>query len=159
MAPRRVIGTGILIAWALVPTGCATLDRERHSLIFRPLAHRYRGLTETERRELELFEQTRITKGPSAFGDSVGGAAFKPFHYCHRHQSYHIPESIAAVGLAPVELPAAIGTQMAAIAVVGVYQLPGRLAGWATGVWESVFPPPPPPPPAPPDEPGRRTRS
>lgn len=162
MDARRTIGLAILAIAAFAPVACNTLDRERHSLIFRPPAHRYRALTDGERQELELFERTRITTGPSAFADSVGGAPFKPFHYCHRCQSYHIPESIAAVGLAPVELPAAIGTQMASIAVVGLYGtitgLPSTVARMATGVWETFFPAPAPPPP-PPDDPDRQKRS
>lgn len=137
---RRWSLTAGVLALSLGVVSCAVLDRERHSLIFRPPAHRYHTLTDAEREELALFQKTRVTSGPTAFAESVGGQPFQPFRYCHRHKTYHVPESIAAIGLAPVEFPATISSFMATVAVTGSYRW---VSDRVSALWRLFVPAPP----------------
>ena len=133
-------------------SGCGILNRQDYSLIIRRPAHQYRRLSEVEKEELELFERTRITSS-DGFRRAYTCEPFRPFTYCINHDSYHVPESIAAIILAPVEYPTVLGGDLTGVAV---RETPGLVVGLASQVgagavwlWESVFPPPEPEPPRP----------
>jgi hypothetical protein len=161
----RALGPKALLLLAVVAgvslPGCGVLDRPRYSLVIRKPAHRYRELTEVEREELELYERTRVSRSP-AFRDSVSYEPFRPFRYCHVHDSYHVPESMVACAVAPVEYPTAIGAQLGTILVVGLGRQIGalgeRVGEAAVYAWESVFPPRPEPPVEPEPEEERAAR-
>jgi len=139
------LGTRLLFGLALVlGTGCGVFDRESYSIIIRKPAHQYHELTEVEKEELALYEPTRVVSS-DGFVSSVAYEPFTPFRYCHRHDSYHVSESLASIVLAPVEYPAAVGGDLGAITVRGSFAFVGGLgqliASGATWMWERVFPP------------------
>lgn len=147
----------LALASASLP-GCRVFDRQRYSLVIRKPAHQYHELTELEKEELELYERTRVSSS-DGFRDAIAYEPFRPFRYCHLHDSYHVSESLVACVVAPVEYPAAISGDMGTTLVVGLghaVAAGGRAVGSAAvWVWESVFPPSQEPPIVPPDREGR----
>ena len=130
-------------------TGCTILDRESYSLIIRKKSHRYRKLSTEEK---ERIEQVRATADQNPFtrcADHLPAprgevnervpdfylslVPFRPFVYCHHHESSHIFESVTAILAAPVEYPLA----MTASVVVGPLTRPGQF-GWGSDDWNSL---------------------
>jgi len=135
---------------AAVSGGCAGLDRESYSLIIRKPAHQYRDLTPSEKEELALYDRTRVCDA-DGFHSRIAYEAFRPFSYCRRHRSCHVPESAAALLLAPVEYPTTLGGYVGLAMAKGVMEVPGRigrfLSNAAVWTWEQAFPPRREPPP------------
>jgi len=93
MALRKIALLGLLAL-----TGCAAIDRESYSAAFAKKAHRYREPSSTEKALAAEFAPGEPDLG-------LDRAGFKPFAYCHLHQTTHPAESALAVGAAPVEYP------------------------------------------------------
>lgn len=131
--------TGCCLAMLLFSvSGCAGLDRESYSLFYRKPAHQYRKLDKWQREELERYETTRINPS-DGFTSSVAYEAFRPFTYCHRHQSYHIGESVSAFALFPVEAPASVSLYMGGIGARGIGEVGKNFARGVSWLWGEVF--------------------
>ena len=144
------------LAFALCGAGCAGLDRESYSLIYRNPAHQYEPLSPWQQEELERYEATRVSKS-GGFVASVAYQPFRPFRYCHRHDSYHVGESVGAFAMAPVEFPVSVGVYMGTIGALGVASFGQRVARNVAWAWNEIFGSPDPP--RIPDDPDRDERS
>ncbi len=96
------------------------MDRDSYSLVIRKKTHRYRPLSPVEKQAIDEPKVKGIDPGKR---DLLKAALapdlepFKPFDYCHHHQSAHTLESVFAVGAAPLEYPAMVTITLGVIAV------------------------------------------
>ena len=121
--------------------GCTLLDRESYSLILRKEAHLYTAekkvppppdpSPETATPEL-ASEADASLPDPRTFVrhdlDAVIDRmprkleAFKPFAYCHLHESSHVLESAVAIVVAPAEYPLTLGAGWAYVIATGTLE-------------------------------------
>jgi hypothetical protein len=116
------------------------MDRESYSLVIRKKAHRYREFTPHEKKLLEeSHRQAEPAPPPPSLEDTPGTRpatrgpavprevlhaeleAFQPFAYCQHHESFHLLESLAAVGAAPIEYPAAFALHSTLVTVSAAF--------------------------------------
>ncbi len=106
----------ILLILAATGLGCAALDRESYSLVIRKRAHQYEpaekkpALEPATDGEAAADTSSFVRHDLDALIDRAAPRleAFRPFAYCHLHESSHAFESLLAVILAPVEYPTAM---------------------------------------------------
>jgi hypothetical protein len=159
------VGTkaGALALAALSIAGCASLDRESHSVVIRKKAHRYvepspvekAGIAEARAargRDPDLERALREASGEALpLADlgrrvlviSMDREPFRPFAWCYLHGTDHPQESLIAVAAAPAEYPLAIATHLGTSFVRGlVYGVEGLLALLGIRRIEGPLPPP-----------------
>ena len=109
-----------LAALSAIGSGCACMDRESYSLAVQKKVHRYTPLSPVEKKAVEEKDKPGIDP---AKRDLLQAALapdlepFKPFAYCHHHQSSHAMESVFAVVAAPIEYPSTMTVTLGIVVV------------------------------------------
>ncbi len=158
------VGFALVLAIGAGSLGCSVLNREEYSLILRKPAHVYRPLTPGEAGALAARADPRRIEPKELFPSRAGTPRlnepvlhqpalepFRPFAYCHLHQSAHALESAVAIVAAPLEYPLCLATNVTWLAMTATLR---ELEAF----WRGLFGPrdPPPAPPMPEKDPDRR---
>src|SRR5262245_28737173 len=139
----RPICLALAILLAVTSPGCTLLDRESYSLMIRKPAHKYEPTPPPPAPEPLPVEPVLVSAsaispaGPSSWvrrdlDALIEGVAptlepFRPFTYCHLHESSHVLESAVAVVVAPIEYPLALATTVCSYEKqIGLFWIPGE---------------------------------
>jgi hypothetical protein len=121
---RRALAAAAILL-ALPGAGCTILDRESYSVMIRKEAHVYDttlpDAVPDHQEEESVAQAVADTGKPYWVRDDLDALiqgigpkveAFRPFAYCHLHESWHFLESVFAIALAPVEYPLTLATHV-----------------------------------------------
>lgn len=123
----RPLRLALALVLAATAAGCTILDRESYSIVIRKKAHQYERTKLPPVMEPQESAPSGLVKDSSDYDprgyvrddldeliDDVEPPleAFRPFKYCHLHNSRHSMESVVAYVLAPVELPLGLATNL-----------------------------------------------
>lgn len=124
------IGLALVLAVGATSVGCSVLNREEYSLILRKPAHVYRPLTIEQAAALEARADPRRVEPKELLPSPASTPRlnelilhqpvlepFRPFAYCHLHESAHPLESAVAIVVAPVEYPLCLATNTTWLAI------------------------------------------
>ena len=141
MARRRLrFGIPVLAILIALGSGCSLMDRNSYSLVFRKQAHQYEppapkavpAPVEEKRIEAKLdptlpdprtfvrHDLDLLVEGAEV---KLSQESFRPFAYCHLHDSHHEVESALAILVAPVEYPLALTANFTYAAVTTTLEI------------------------------------